>query len=161
MPINDANDPASHCFGLIQPFHTSFEYGHASRAYTNSVVFPTISPAPPTEILNFEDAFEYLFKLAKFDPSAVALCKDIGLPMVPPFDAGLLSYLLRLEAIGRLNEWPCLFGQGNSFVTHMIDKMQGRVVFPEDSKNERVIWDQRRKETNDWFKARVRQPQRG
>ncbi|KAF9149994.1 hypothetical protein BG015_008184 [Linnemannia schmuckeri] len=148
MPINDANDPASHCLGLIQPFHTSFEYGHASRVYTNSVVLPTISPTPPTGSLNFEAAFEYLFKLAKCDPAAVALCKDIDLPMVPPFDAGLLSYLLRLEAIGRLNEWPCLFGQGTSFVIHLIDKMQGRIMFPEDSENEKVIWDQRRKGTS-------------
>ncbi|KAF9280062.1 hypothetical protein BGZ88_012405 [Linnemannia elongata] len=147
MPINDANDPASHCLGLNQPFHTSFEYGQSPRSYTNSVDLSTISPTPPTETLNFEGAFENLFKLAKFDPAAVALCKDIDLPMVPPFDAGLLSYLLRLEAIGRLNEWPCLFGQGNSLVLHLIDKMEGRVVFPEDSENERVIWDQRRKES--------------
>ncbi|KAG0297715.1 hypothetical protein BGZ97_004242 [Linnemannia gamsii] len=161
MPINDANDPASHCLGLIQPFHTSFEYGQASRAFTNSVTLPTISQTPPTETFNFEGAFEHLFKLAKFDPTAVALCKDIDLPMVPPFDAGLLSYLLRLEAIGRLNEWPCLFGQGNSFVMHLIDKMHGRVEFPEDSENEKAIWDQRRKETGAWLKAKLRQPQRG
>lgn len=160
MPINDANDPASHCLGLNQPFHTSFEYGQSPRSYTNSVDLSTISPTPPTETLNFEGAFENLFKLAKFDPAAVALCKDIDLPMVPPFDAGLLSYLLRLEAIGRLNEWPCLFGQGNSFVLHLIDKMEGRVVFPEDSENERVIWDQRRKESSAWLKTKTRRPQR-
>ncbi|KAF9549625.1 hypothetical protein EC957_003161 [Mortierella hygrophila] len=160
MPINDANDPASHCLGLNQPFHASLEYGKGSRACTNSVGLSTISPTPPTETLNFEGAFENLFKLAKFDPTAVALCKDIDLPMIPPFHAGLLSYLLRLEALGRLNDWPCLFGQGNSFVLHLIDKMQGRVVFPEDSENEKVIWDKRRKETSAWLKAKIRRPQR-
>lgn len=156
MPIIDPNDPASHCLGLNQPFHTSFEYGQGTRTYTNSVDLLTISPTPPTETLNFEGAFENLFKLAKFDPAAVALCKAIDLPMVPPFDTGLLLYLLRLEAIERLNHWPCLFGQNNSFVLHLIDKMQGRVVFPEDSENEKMIWDQRRKETSAWLMAKMR-----
>ncbi|KAF9128331.1 hypothetical protein BGW39_005172 [Mortierella sp. 14UC] len=156
MPIHDVNDPASHCLGLNQPFHTSFEYGHSSRVFTTAVITPNINPDPPSQHLDYDGAFKFLFELAKHDPIAVALCQDLELPMIPPFDAGLLSYLLRLEAMGRLNEWPRLFGQGNSFVGHLIDKMQERVVFPKDSENERVVWEQRRRETSVWAKTRLR-----
>ncbi|KAG0222281.1 hypothetical protein BGW41_006080, partial [Actinomortierella wolfii] len=68
-------------------------------------------------------ALSHLFEMAVRHPEAVALCKAIKLPMVPPLDQGVIVYLLRLEAIGRLDEWPLLFGAKNEFVLYLLDKI--------------------------------------
>ncbi|KAF9082834.1 hypothetical protein BGX29_001667 [Mortierella sp. GBA35] len=162
MPINDVNDPASHCLGLIQPFHSTFEYGLSPRLFNNNTQHQhNISPTPPKEILDYAGALEFLFKTAILNSAAEDLCQDIELPMEPPLDSGVLSYLFRLEAIGRLEEWPLLFGEGNSFVVYLVHKMSAEFEFPEDSENERMVWEQRRKETATWLKAKLKRPKRG
>ncbi|KAG0215273.1 hypothetical protein BGX28_000492 [Mortierella sp. GBA30] len=157
MPITDANDPASHCLGLNQPLHTSFDYAFPSNLKIKSTSIETSgrSPNPPNEDLPYEKALDFLFSEAKQDPSAVELCQDIELSMHPPVEAGVLQFLLRLEAIGRIKDWPLLFGKGNTFILYLLNKMM-KDEFPIDSENERMIWDLRRQETAEWYEQKRR-----
>ncbi|KAF9996586.1 hypothetical protein BGZ80_003654 [Entomortierella chlamydospora] len=110
----------------------------------------SLTPNPPMEEVDYEGALHFLFSIAKHNPAAKELCNEIDLPMTPPIEAGILQYLFRLQAIGRIEDWPLLFGYGNSFILHLLEKMSKAEVL-NDSENERMIWDLRRKETTDWL----------
>ncbi|KAF9158019.1 hypothetical protein DFQ26_008073 [Actinomortierella ambigua] len=91
-------------------------------------------------------ALSHLFQVAVKDPDAVMLCGMIDMPMTPPVDQGVITYLLRLEAIGRLSEWPRLFGQGNAFVLHLLDKLTNNRFLA----SELGLYEDRRRETMIW-----------
>ncbi|KAF9183264.1 hypothetical protein BGZ51_004153 [Haplosporangium sp. Z 767] len=160
MPITDINNPASHCMGLIQPLHTSFEYGQSSRATSTASNIAangtntTLCPNPPKVELDYNGALGFLSSEARQNPAARQLCEEVGLTMEPPFEAGVLQYLFRLEAINRLEDWPLLFGKNNSFILYLLDKM-AKNEFPADSENEKMIWEMRRRETAEWQRDRV------
>ena len=157
MPITDANDPASHCLGLIQPLHAPLSYGqgpfsanHTSTGIASNSGLPS---GPPKEELPYKRTLDFLFSEAKQDAAATKLCQEIGLRMEPPVEAGVVQYLFRLQAIDRISDWPLLFGAGNSFILYLLEKMTMH-DFPVDSENERMIWELRRKEAADWAKLR-------
>ncbi|KAF8960287.1 hypothetical protein BGZ46_001603 [Entomortierella lignicola] len=113
----------------------------------------SLNLSPPSEEVDYEGALCFLFEVARHDPLAKELCQEINLPMKPPIESGVLQYLFRLQAIGRIEDWPILFGNGNSFILYLLKKMS-RDEALEDSENERIIWDLRRKETADWLKCK-------
>ncbi|CAO3566402.1 unnamed protein product [Mortierella alpina] len=157
MPITDANDPASHCLGLIQPMHAPFRYGQGPFSINHiglgSAGNGGLASGPPKEELPYKRALDFLFSDAKQSVAAVRLCREIELRMEPPVEAGVVQYVFRLQAIGRISDWPLLFGAGNSFVLYLLEKMT-MDNFPADSENERMIWELRRKEAAEWAKQR-------
>ncbi|KAF9898244.1 hypothetical protein BX616_004295 [Lobosporangium transversale] len=108
----------------------------------------------PPGILDYEKALQFLFSQAKQDPSAKELCQQIDLNMDPPMQAGILQYLFRLQMIGRIQEWPLLFGPDNSFILYLLKKMSNPDEALKNSINEKIIWDLRQKESETWFKNR-------
>ncbi|KAF9966031.1 hypothetical protein BGZ70_003481 [Mortierella alpina] len=157
MPITDANDPASHCLGLIQPMHAPFSYGQGPFPVNHTGIGSAsnggLASGPPKEELPYKRALDFLFSDAKQNLAATRLCQEIELRMEPPVEAGVVQYLFRLQAIGRISDWPLLFGAGNSFVLYLLEKMT-MDDFPADSENERMIWELRRKEAAEWAKQR-------
>jgi len=179
FPFSDVNDPASHCIGLHQSAHLPFEYGQNSRTliFSNSgctgfdSVFNgfedpsnnisshhtgSLSAGPPDAVVDYVGALQYLFSRAKESEVARELCNEIELSLEPPVEAGVLQYLFRMKAIGRLHDWPLLFGEGNSFIVYLLQKME-KDEFPAASVNERTIWNDRRRETAEWVKERTKQ----
>ncbi|KAG0051876.1 hypothetical protein BGZ83_003239 [Gryganskiella cystojenkinii] len=164
-----ANDPAAHCVGLIQPASLPFEYGQNSKVLSNnhdnngnnellnnngsSAIMMT--SGPPGQSLDYTGALQYLFSQAKESVISKALCEEIELSMAPPIEIGVVSYLYRLQAVGRLQDWPLLFGEGNSFILYLLNKME-KDEFPPGSLNERTIWNDRRRETVQWVQERTK-----
>ncbi|KAF9365136.1 hypothetical protein BGX34_011265 [Mortierella sp. NVP85] len=103
--------------------------------------------------VNHDRAIQYLFTIATQDPAARALCREIDLKMSPPFRDGVLQCLLRLLALGRIEEWPLLFGKDNPFILHMLERIS-KSEFSAGCGTEKMIWDLRRKETADWRQRR-------
>lgn len=184
--FTDVNDPASHCVGLHQSAHLPFEYGQNSRTlifnnngfsgFDNSAFIGfqdpsnthnnnisnnnnhtgTLSAGPPEPVVDYVGALQYLFSHTKESGAARELCSEIELSLEPPVEAGVLQYLFRMQAIGRLQDWPLLFGEGNSFIVYLLQKME-KDEFPAASVNERTIWNDRRREAAEWLKERTKQ----
>ncbi|KAF9297651.1 hypothetical protein BGZ74_009737 [Mortierella antarctica] len=154
MLIKDINDPASHCLGLIHPCLSTYEYGNPHSNRLASAETLSASLDPPKDVYDYEGALNYLFNESQENPAAKKLCSEIGLMPAPPIEAGVLLYLLRMESIGRIAEWPLLFGTDNSFILYMLNKMDGE-NFAADSETERSVWEMRRAETAEWLKQRT------
>ncbi|GJJ75304.1 hypothetical protein EMPS_07662 [Entomortierella parvispora] len=115
-----------------------------------------ITAGPPEPVVDYVGALQYLFSQAKESEVARELCNEIELSLEPPVEAGVLQYLFRMKAIGRLQDWPLLFGEGNSFIVYLLQKME-KDEFPAANVNERTIWNDRRRETTEWVKERTKQ----
>jgi hypothetical protein len=138
----------------------SYLHGHnndlsITSAAASAAAVAALSAGPPEPVVNYVGAVHYLFSQAKQDPAAIELCHEIELDLEPPVVAGVLLYLFRLQAIGRLQDWPLLFGEENSFILYLIQKMEKDYEFPTASVNERTIWNDRRRETAEWVKERT------
>ncbi|KAF9941550.1 hypothetical protein BGZ67_004617 [Mortierella alpina] len=157
MPITDANDPASHCLGLIQPMHAPFSFGQGPLSGNHTSIGSAsnsgLASGSPKEELPYKRALDFLFSEARQDAAATQLCQEIELRMAPPMEAGVVQYLFRLQAIGRLSDWPLLFGAGNTFILYLLAKMT-MDDFPVDSENEKMMWDLRCKEAAEWARQR-------
>lgn len=154
MLTKDINDPASHCLGLIHPCLSTYEYGNPHSNRLASAETLSASLDPPKDVYNYEGALNYLFNKSQENPTAKKLCSEIGLMPAPPIEAGVLLYLLRMESIGRIADWPLLFGTDNSFILYMLNKMNGE-NFAADSETERSVWEMRRAETAEWLKQQT------
>lgn len=146
MPTNSASYSPS----CAPPLQSMADQGQHARAPPRA---SSCHGSLDADKMNYDRALQYLFSRATQDPAARDLCREIELEMSPPFRDGVLQCLLRLQAIGRTEEWPVLFGKNNPFILHMLKRIC-KNEFSAGCDTEKMTWDLRRKETADWLKQR-------